>query len=237
VKTPKPPVKTPKPPVKTPTAILFDAGGTLVLQDPAALERRLGWPVDPDAAFEAHYRAMAEYSERMLAGTATPWAWWVERYLELAGHPEPRTGAGRVDGGFGLWHHPIPGAAETVSGLREAGIRVAVVSNSDGSVAGSLETAGLAHLFEMIVDSALVGVHKPDPAIFHLALEHLGLDGGSVWYVGDSAYHDLGGARAAGLARAMLIDPLGLHRDVADRVHSVADLKPGGSAALPLPGR
>jgi putative hydrolase of the HAD superfamily len=223
--------------MEAPTAILFDAGGTLVLQDPGALGRRLGWAVDPDAAFEAHYRAMAEYSERMLAGTDTPWAWWVERYLDLAGHPDPRAGAGRIDGGFGLWHLPIPAVAEKIAGLRGAGIRVAVVSNSDGSVAGSLETAGLAHLFETIVDSALVGVHKPDPAIFHLALDHLGLEAETVWYVGDSAYHDLGGAGAAGLSRAVLIDPLDLHPGIADRVRSVADLAPGdGTAGVPAPG-
>jgi putative hydrolase of the HAD superfamily len=230
-------VQTPKPPVQTPAAILFDAGGTLVLQDPAALGRRLRWPVDPRAAFEAHYRAMAEYSERMLAGTATPWGWWVERYLELAGYPDPHTGAERIDGGFGLWNLPIPEVAGTVAALRDAGIRVAVVSNSDGSVAGSLETAGLAHLFETIVDSALVGVHKPDPEIFHLALGRLGVEPESAWYVGDSVYHDLGGARAAGLARALLVDPLGLHPGAADRVGSVADLAPGGAVSrVPAPG-
>jgi FMN phosphatase YigB (HAD superfamily) len=223
--------------METPTAILFDAGGTLVLQDPDALGRRLGRPVDPAAAFEAHYRAMAEYGERMLGGTPTSWTWWVERYLALAGHPDPPAGAGRLGSGFGLWQLPIPGVAEAVSALRRAGIRVAVVSNSDGSVAASLEAAGLAHLFETIVDSSVVGVHKPDPAIFHLTLEHLGLEPEAVWYVGDSSYHDLGGAGAAGLARAVLIDPLGLHPGVTDRVHSVADLAAGDPGRVLAPGR
>ena len=51
-----------------PEAILFDAGGTLVLQDPGELSRLLGIPVNPMAAFEAHYRAMDAYARlRMTA--------------------------------------------------------------------------------------------------------------------------------------------------------------------------
>jgi FMN phosphatase YigB (HAD superfamily) len=44
------------------------------------------------------------------------------------------------------------------------------------------------------------------------------------WYVGDSIFHDVGGATTAGLARAILIDPLDLHEHYHDRVRSVADL-------------
>ena len=224
--------------MERPGAILFDAGGTLVLQDPGALSDLLEWQFDPDDAFAAHYRAMAEISARLHAGTPTPWAWWLERYLGLGGHPDPRAAAAVLERRRGLWHLPIGTAAETVAALRDAGIRVAVVSNSDGSVAGALEAAGFDGLFETIVDSALVGVHKPDPAIFHLALDHLGLDPAAVWYVGDSAYHDLGGARAAGLARAVLVDPLDLHPGISDRVRSVDDLAPGGGpGGVAPPGR
>jgi FMN phosphatase YigB (HAD superfamily) len=91
-------------------------------------------------------------------------------------------------------------------------VRVAVVSNSDGTVAEELATAGFDGLFEAVVDSHLVGVSKPDPRIFAIALERLGVPAASTWYVGDSPHHDLRGASAAGLAQIILVDPLGLHQ-------------------------
>ncbi|MDH3518794.1 MAG: HAD family hydrolase, partial [Acidimicrobiia bacterium] len=96
------------------------------------------------------------------------------------------------------------------------------VSNSDGSVEESLGKAGFDGLFEFTLDSALVGSKKPEARIFEIALERLGLDRKSVWYVGDSVFHDIAGAAAAGLGRGVLVDPLGLSS--LDAVPSVADL-------------
>ncbi|MDH3517805.1 MAG: hypothetical protein OEM66_02650, partial [Acidimicrobiia bacterium] len=62
-----------------PEAILFDAGGTLVLQHPEALEARLGIPVDPDLAFQAHYITMSEFSDLRQSGKEATWDWWLER--------------------------------------------------------------------------------------------------------------------------------------------------------------
>lgn len=207
-----------------PDAVLFDAGGTLVLQDPVRMATRLDHPVDTATAFEAHYRAMAEFSRLRLDGGDHTWDWWLERYFTLLGHPHPETAGVLIDRGYGLWSWPIPGVADAVEALRALGVRVAVISNSDGSVKQSLGEAGLGSLFEEVVDSEVVGVKKPDPGIFHLALERLGMSAASTWYVGDSEYHDVGGALAAGLARAFLIDPLGLHPAVPDRITGVADL-------------
>ena len=102
-------------------------------------------------------------------------------------------------------------------------MRVAVVSNSDGSVRGSLGEAGLLDLFEFVVDSHEVGVAKPDPAIFHAALERMGLEPSNAWYVGDSVFHDVNGARAAGLSRALLVDPYGLGPAGVSTIGSVAE--------------
>lgn len=207
-----------------PSAVLFDAGGTLVLQDPARMAQRLGHPVDPNAAFEAHYRAMAEFSSLRMAGDEHTWDWWLERYFTYLGHPDPSAAGALIDRGFGFWAWPIPGVAAALEDLRQVGIRVAVISNSDGSVEGSLAEAGLAHLFEAIIDSEVVGVKKPDPEIFHLTVARLGLDPETTWYVGDSEFHDVGGARRAGLAGAYLIDPFDLHPGVGNRIGGVAEL-------------
>jgi putative hydrolase of the HAD superfamily len=207
-----------------PTAVLFDAGGTLILQDPEEMSVRLGSLIDPVAAHRAHYVAMAEFSDRRLQGDALDWDWWLERYFGLLGVAEPHLAGERIDRGYGLWHHPLAGVAEAIEALRRNGIRVAVVSNSDGSVTESLARAGLADLFEFVIDSHEVGVSKPNPQIFEVALERMGLGPSEAWYVGDSVFHDVNGALAASMARAVLVDPYGLGPDDVVKVRSVTEL-------------
>lgn len=209
---------------RRPRAILFDAGGTVVLQHPERMAERLGIGVDPDVAFDAHYRTMAEFSRLKLGGDGATWDWWLERYFLLLGHPEPAAAGVTLDRGWGLWTWPIAGAVEALEEIRSSGIRIAVISNSDGSVRSSLDEAGFGGLFEFVIDSHEVGVKKPDPAIFTHALDRLDLQPSEVWYVGDSEYHDVGGARSAGLAAGWLVDPLDLHQAVEQRVASVAEL-------------
>ena len=210
--------------MERPEAILFDAGGTLVLQDPAELSRLLGIPVDPNRVFAAHYRAMDAYARLRLTGQEESWVWWQSHFFAGLGLAEPETGSELTRDGYGLWTAAIDGTVETISRLQRGGIRVAVVSNSDGSVRESLSRAGFDGLFEFVVDSHEVGVAKPDPAIFLHALARLGVDAARAWYVGDSIYHDVGGGSGAGLAASVLIDPLGLAVEHSPRIASVAQL-------------
>jgi putative hydrolase of the HAD superfamily len=70
----------------------------------------------------------------------------------------------------------------------------------------------------------VVGVAKPDPAIFRLALDRLGVPASAAVMVGDVPSIDIDGARAAGV-RAVLIDPLDLHPGIdVPRVPDVAAL-------------
>jgi putative hydrolase of the HAD superfamily len=210
--------------VKKPEAILFDAGGTLVLQDPVVLSRLLGHPVDPIRAFEAHYRAMDAYARLRLAGEEHSWVWWQGHFFAGIGLTEPESGAQLTSNGYGLWIAAIEGTVEAISRVRNWGIRVAVVSNSDGSVRDSLSRAGFDGLFEFVVDSHEVGLTKPDPAIFLHALDRLGVDPSGAWYVGDSIYHDIGGGVGARLAASVLVDPLDLAPEHSPRIASVTQL-------------
>ena len=207
-----------------PTAILFDAGGTLLLQDTEEMGRRLGVSIDASRAHRAHYQAMAEYSDLRLAGQDVDWDWWLERYYTILGVDDPHLAGDRLERGYGLWNQALEGVSTAVESLRDSGVRVAVVSNSDGSVRGSLGQAGLLDLFEFVIDSHEVGVAKPDPKIFQAALERMGLEPSNAWYVGDSVFHDINGAGAAGLARAWLVDPYGLGPADVSRITSVAEL-------------
>lgn len=203
--------------------IFFDAGGTLVLQHHVEAGERLGISIDDRAAFEAHYRAMAEFSAMKQRGSPATWEWWQERYYTLVGHPAPAAAGPKLDNGRGLWSYPIPDVIDAIRRISEAGIRVAVISNSDGSVSESLERAGFGGMFEAVVDSAIVGAAKPDRAIFDLACSRMGVAAAESWYVGDSEYHDVRGAEAAGFAAAWLVDPLGLG-DSRRTIGSVAEL-------------
>jgi putative hydrolase of the HAD superfamily len=109
--------------------------------------------------------------------------------------------------------------------LKRAGLRVAVISNTeDGRLRDSLEAAGLAGRFELLIDSHLVGCRKPDAAIFRLALEALGVEAGEAAFVGDSYETDALAARAVGM-RAILLDPLGLHPEsVCPRIRTLGEL-------------
>jgi HAD superfamily hydrolase (TIGR01509 family) len=207
-----------------PTAILFDAGGTLLLQDTEEMGRRLGVSIDPSRAHRAHYQAMAEYSDLRLAGQDVDWDWWLERYFTILDVADPHVAGETLERGFGLWNHPLDGVGKAIELLRGSGVRVAVVSNSDGSVRGSLGKAGLLDLFEFVIDSHEAGVSKPDPRIFQAALERMGLEPSNAWYVGDSVFHDVNGARGAGLARAVLVDPYGFGPADVSTIGSVAEL-------------
>ena len=96
------------------------------------------------------------------------------------------------------------GTREALDRLRAAGLRLGVVSNSDGRVEEALVAAGLRDRFDVVLDSALVGVEKPDPAIFRAALDALGVAPAEALYVGDLYEVDVVGARAAGMPAALL---------------------------------
>jgi len=92
--------------------------------------------------------------------------------------------------------------------VRQAGLRAAVISNSNGSVRSILSALGLTAHVDFVLDSAEVGVEKPDPRIFELALGQARLAPAEAVYVGDLYSVDVRGARASGM-RAVLLDPGG----------------------------
>jgi HAD superfamily hydrolase (TIGR01509 family) len=100
---------------------------------------------------------------------------------------------------------------ELLTGLRERGIAVAAVSNSDGTVQQLLRRFELDHFFHTVVDSALLGVEKPAPDIFHAACSALDVPPDECWFVGDGPVNDALGARAAGIGTAFLYDRYAVH--------------------------
>jgi putative hydrolase of the HAD superfamily len=105
-----------------------------------------------------------------------------------------------------LWRSVMPRVTESLRKLRDLGLTLVVVSNSDGTVERSLEAAGLRPYLSAIVDSAIAGYEKPDVRIFTQALAISGATPERTLHVGDLYHADVTGARAAGL-HALLLDP------------------------------
>ena len=105
--------------------------------------------------------------------------------------------------------------------------RVGIVSNNllDEQL-DKLRVCGLEGLIETVVVSEEVGVSKPDPAIFHVALERLQCSAEEAVMVGDSWAADIAGARAAGI-RAVWFNPRRLPLPPGERpVPQIASLDP-----------
>ena len=203
-------------PICRPAGVLFDAGGTLVQVHTErlskALRRRGHDPADLDDAF---WRTLV-LLDHEFGPEAGVWDDWFPRWVGSIGD---RGGVPadvmleawqEADNEDFLWDLPLDGAEECLTHLRGAGIRVGVVSNADGRVEAALKRAGLANLLDVIVDSGVVGVAKPNPKIFDYALEPLGLAAEDTWYLGDTVAYDVAAAEAAGLT-AWVIDHRGLH--------------------------
>ena len=206
-------------------AVLFDAGGTLIHPDyarvAAVLRRIVGRAPESGEFLDAEYCGRAAIEAAMTADpVSTDGRRWVVHFGAMFGRlgytaEEVRAAAPHVQAEHAranLWTVPQPGAAEGLASLRGAGYTVGCVSNADGTVARLLDGAGLAEHLEFVVDSGAVGVEKPDPRIFRLALERAGARADEALYVGDLYPVDVVGARAAGI-EPVLLDPLGRYGD------------------------
>ncbi len=123
-----------------------------------------------------------------------------------------------------LWE-VVPEFVVTALGeLRKAAYKLAVVSNANGTLHHLLRRLGLAPLFDVMLDSAVEGLEKPDRRFFDLALSRSGAVPERTVHVGDFYNIDVIGARGAGLS-AILVDERDLHRDAdCRRIRSIADL-------------
>jgi putative hydrolase of the HAD superfamily len=97
-----------------------------------------------------------------------------------------------------------------------------VISNSDGSLAQELAHFSLAGHFEIVIDSGLVGISKPDRAIFRAALEGVDARPEQAWHIGDGLINDYLGASAVGM-RPILLDRHGTYASTVP-VHRICRL-------------
>lgn len=107
---------------------------------------------------------------------------------------------------------------ETIRTLSGMGVRMGIVSNiiSTSLVPHVLKEYGIAPYMECIVLSSETGIRKPDPRIFEIAMERMGVTPEETGYVGDTISRDVLGARNARLGLVVRIEnPSIAHRDAA----------------------
>jgi putative hydrolase of the HAD superfamily len=204
-------------------AVMFDAGGTLVHLDSIRicrqLENHLGVAADPDRFERA--QSLAWTKIKHLIGDESAERLRREYYSTLLpdlGVP-PESVPAAIDlvvellAAEMLWSRTLESTASTLAALKDRGLILAVVSNSDGRVEAALKHVGLAQYFEFILDSFVVGVEKPDARIFELAVMRAGVAPKHAAYVGDLYSVDVVGARRAGMI-PVLYDPHDLQEGV-----------------------
>jgi putative hydrolase of the HAD superfamily len=225
-----------------PKAVLLDVGGVFHLPDHDRIVgafARAQVTVRADALDRAHYAGAAQFTVDIgEIDWKRHWHDYLEAYITTAGvgddpsiREEVHT---HLDSEFAvgdLWSRIVPRSVDGLRALAATGVRVGVISNAEGTVAQRLAAQevlqvgpGVGVDVECVIDSGAVGVSKPDPRIFELALDAMGVEASDAWYVGDMPGIDVVGARNAGLW-PIVMDPYGYQPD-ADyaRVTSLFDV-------------
>ncbi len=199
-------------------ALLFDFGGTLAFLDFELLARefsREGRKLDALALEHAEYAGRAAIDRHLMSegnsqATAAAYEMFFRGWMTAAGIPEEEfrecaARFGAIHREATLWRVVRPGTFEALEAFKSAGYKLAIVSNAEGQVESDAKRFGLAPYFDVIIDSHIVGVAKPDPRIFQITLERLGVAADEVRFAGDIYSIDVEGARAAGI-EARLVD-------------------------------
>ncbi len=225
------------------TTVIFDLDGTLRVSKPRfmdALARHcadMGYPFSEDQRYMlerwVHYywaRSPELQDDKEIHGDERLWLRFIYRLLHLAGYPVTLEEARQVMDSFSLVYHPdsvlMPGARDVLETLHSFGVRMGVLSNRLHSFEEELQQLGIADYFQFAVAAGEVGYWKPDPRIFQVTLERIGVSPRHSVYVGDNYYADVLGAQSVGL-KVILVNARRLFNDVhCPRVKDLREIIP-----------
>jgi len=224
-------------------AIFFDAGNTLVyprLDERAHDLTEAGFPArveDFHAAERTAKQRLDEWLWPQIRIGDVPrtidrryWTDYLTELMRLVGAPEAeraRLTALLYDGfrNIRTWSVVMAETPSYLASLKERGYFLGVISNSVGTIEDQLQNVGLRSYFQAVLDSAIVGVEKPHPEIFQLALRNAQVAPNETVFVGDTNATDVGGAQLAGL-HGVLIDRVGAYPQAeSPRILSLPELE------------
>lgn len=200
-------------------AVTFDYWNTLVQEGPAGLvdQRLTAWaglleeggvPVQGDRLSAAHQIAFGNYqtawraNRQYVVADATACMLSV---LELDVPEDLRLAlvAAFADAGSATDLRLVHGAGTCLQALDDAGVGLGIVCDvgltPSSALRVHLERWGLLELFGALAFSDEVGVYKPEPGIFQVALDALGVEPARTAHVGDRLRTDVAGARSLGM--------------------------------------
>ena len=210
-----------------PRALFFDVGETLVYPHPSSEEvisaacRDAGFPVTQAQVAAAEAAIAPRMTERQTGGgelysismenSRRFWTWVYAQILTELGLPETHHAAlgERFHTHFNsletwrLYPDSIP-TLEALQPRRRAGLKLAIISNWEDWLEALLTHLDVARYFDFAVISATERLEKPDPAIFHAALDRAGVAAADAVHVGDSVHADVEGALRVGITPVLL---------------------------------
>jgi len=224
------------PPIPDPLdCVLLDAGDTLLAPAPSFQGRFLavaddaGVPLEEAAVDAAIAEAMraAEWPSDW-TDPATQRGFWVGFYRQVLadlGHQDD--GMRVAEALFAAFSDPagyrlFDDVRPALDALAGRGVTLGVVSNFEPWLEDVLALQGIDRLFATVAISGKLGVAKPDPEIFRVALKEAGAEPEATVHVGDQPVNDVAAARAVGIT-PVLIDRFARHPDP-DGAHRVEDL-------------
>ncbi len=190
--------------------ISFDFGHVLVGLDFEELAKRLHAlcsNVSPEALKRAVPDAYHAHDEAIARGVGHEQGWReLVRVLVHAGCPDAKPAdldrtveeLWRMQPSRNLWREIPHEAIALLDRLSQANVPMIITSNSEGHLPELIAELGIAKYFKTILDSGQLGVSKPDPKIFELAAQELGVSMVEMAHVGDSESADIVGASEAG---------------------------------------
>lgn len=227
-----------------PKAVFFDAGETLVHPHPSFPElfaevlKDEGYDVDPETVRELAWGASQRFTETLRRDEHALWStspersrrFWFSMYVALLGDTGIEDPDGRLTEALYARFSDLesyrlhPDALPLLERLEAGGYPMGVISNFEEWLEGLLEKLDVTRFFPVRVVSGIEGVEKPDPAIFRIALDRMGVPAEESIYVGDHPYFDVEAAREVGM-HPVLIDRRDLYPDAGGvRITSLEDL-------------
>ena len=195
------------------SALLFDFGGTLDADGVAWKERfhRLWREEGEDVPRERFDRAFYAADDALVGAipATMPLAETVARLARGVGEglaTRDESLPARVAARFSTDARESLARSARLFERLAARYKLGVVSNFYGNLDAVCAETGIGRHLSVAVDSAVAGCSKPDPAIFHAALERLAAEPSQSVFVGDSVERDMAGARGAGM-RHVLVAP------------------------------
>jgi putative hydrolase of the HAD superfamily len=197
-------------------AVLFDYGGTLDGEGSHWFDRTLQLYRRSGAEFSREDIRRAFYAAEEAIGDEALRRRYrlrplLERHVELqiaVLGAKARRYAGAIVDGFCAMSEDGWRQARAALAHLHGQARLGVVSNYYGNLEVQLEEAGLSPLLDTVVESVHVGLAKPDPEIYRLAVRRLAVEPAQAVMVGDNFERDCHAAKLAGL-RAVWLRPDG----------------------------